>query len=89
MNLKRILAQNKKIKANELALRQEIKKLNNILKKKYNENLELIKKIIELKRKNYYLRNDYNIFMLFILNQVTIKDLLKILEMIKNMAIIK
>jgi hypothetical protein len=42
-SLKRIISQNKIIKNNEMVLKQEINKLNNILEKKNNENLELKK----------------------------------------------
>ena len=57
---KRIMTQNKFIKNNELMLKQEINKLNNILEKKNNENIELKREISELKRKFFYLKNDFD-----------------------------
>ena len=58
--LKRIINQNRINKNNELALKQEINKINNILEKKNNENIELKKDISDLKRKYFYLKNDYD-----------------------------
>ena len=58
--LKRIISQNKIIKNNEMILKQEINKLNNILEKKSNENLELKKTVSELKKNLFYLKNDYD-----------------------------
>ena len=58
--LKRIYSQNKIIKNNELVLKQEINKLNNILEKKNNENIELKRNISDLKRKYFYLKNDFD-----------------------------
>ena len=49
--LKRIINQNKIIKNTEMNLKQEINKLNNILEKKNNENLDLKKNVSELKKK--------------------------------------
>ena len=49
--LKRIINQNKIIKNNEMLSKQEINKLNNILEKKNNENLELKKTVSDLKKK--------------------------------------
>ena len=58
--MKRIWNQNKIIQNNELAFKQEINKLNNILEKKNFENIELKKEISELKRKYFYLKNDFD-----------------------------
>ena len=58
-SLKRIISQNKIIKNNEMVLKQEINKLNNILEKKNNENLELKKNLSEMKKNLFYLKNDY------------------------------
>ena len=58
-SLKRIISQNKIIKNNEMILKQEINKLNNILEKKNNENLELKKTSSEMKKNLFYLKNDY------------------------------
>ena len=58
-SLKRIISQNKIIKNNEMILKQEINKLNNILEKKNNENLELKKTLSEMKKNLFYLKNDY------------------------------
>ena len=58
-SLKRIISQNKIIKNNEMLLKQEINKLNNILEKKNNENLELKKTLSEMKKNLFYLKNDY------------------------------
>ena len=58
--LKRIISQNKIIKNNEMLLKQEINKLNNILEKKNNENLELKKNVSELKKNLFYLKNDFD-----------------------------
>ena len=59
-SLKRIISQNKIIKNNEMVLKQEINKLNNILEKKNNENLELKKNLSEMKKNLFYLKNDYD-----------------------------
>jgi hypothetical protein len=58
--MKRIMTQNKIIKNNELMLKQEINKLNNLLEKKNNENIELKREMSELKRKFFYLKNDFD-----------------------------
>ena len=58
--LKRIINQNKIIKNNEMLSKQEINKLNNILEKKNNENLELKKTVSDLKKNLFYLKNDYD-----------------------------
>jgi len=58
--LKRIISQNKIIKNNEMVLKQEINKLNNILEKKNSENLELKKNVSELKKNLFYLKNDFD-----------------------------
>ena len=58
-SLKRIISQNKIIKNNEMILKQEINKLNNILEKKNNENLDLKKTLSEMKKNLFYLKNDY------------------------------
>ena len=59
-SLKRIISQNKIIKNNEMVLKQEINKLNNILEKKNNENLELKKNLSDMKKNLFYLKNDYD-----------------------------
>ena len=58
--LKRICMQNKFNKSNEYVLKQEINKLNNVLEKKNNENIELKKDMSDLKRKYFYLKNDFD-----------------------------
>ena len=58
--LKRICMQNKFNKNNEYVLKQEINKLNNVLEKKNNENIELKKDMSDLKRKYFYLKNDFD-----------------------------
>ena len=40
--------------------KQEIKKLNNILEKKNNENLKLKRTVSDLKKNLFYLKNDYD-----------------------------
>ena len=58
--LRRICLQNKLNKNSESVLKQEINKLNNILEKKSDENIELKKSLTDLKKKYFNLKNDYD-----------------------------
>ena len=58
--LRRICMQNKLNKNSESVLKQEINKLNNIMEKKTNENIELKKGMSDLKKKYYNLKNDFD-----------------------------
>ena len=58
--LRRICMQNKLNKNSESVLKQEINKLNNIMEKKSNENIELKKGMSDLKKKYYNLKNDFD-----------------------------
>ena len=57
--MKRIISQNKVIKNSELVLKQEINKLNSLVEKKNNENIELKKVMSELKRNFFCLTNKF------------------------------
>jgi len=58
--LRRISMQNKFNKNSESVLKQEISKLNNVIEKKSNENIELKKGMSDLKKKYFNLKNDFD-----------------------------